>query len=162
MKRKQLTKAQKKLSEQLFEIGAVKFGDFKLKLHDTNPEAPLSPVYIDLRILRRFPKAKMAAVDVYKELLKPLKFDLLVDVPTAATPIVSSLSDKMNVGMITPREAKTHGSGARVDGLQKTDRGKTGVMIDDLVTRAISATNAAAVLREQGIKVRDLVVLIDR
>ncbi len=104
-----LTKSQQELSLHLFDIGAVRFGAFKLKLHDTHPKAPLSPIYIDLRVLRRTPKAKAAAIKVYEELVKPLTFDLLADIPTAATPLTSSLSDKLKVGMITPRaDKKTH------------------------------------------------------
>jgi len=158
-----LTEAQEALSSQLFEVGAIKFGNFRLKLHDKNPEAPLSPVYIDLRILRRFPEAKTAAVRVYEELVQPLKFDLLADVPTAATPLVSSLSDRLGVGMVTPRtDAKVHGSGAKVDGLLEADKGKTAVVIDDLVTRADSKLEAVNVLKENGVVVKDVVVLVDR
>lgn len=158
-----LTDAQERLSVQLFDIGAIKFGDFRLKLHDKNPEAPFSPVYIDLRVLRRFPEAKAVAVDVYQELVRPLQFDLLADIPTAVTPLVSSLSDRLGVGMITPRaDAKAHGSGAIIDGLLDTDRGKTVVLIDDLVTRADSKLEAASILVAQGLTVKDIVVLIDR
>lgn len=158
-----LTEAQERLSAQLFDIGAVKFGDFRLKFHDKNPEAPLSPVYIDLRVLRRFPEAKAAAVDVYQELVHPLEFDLLADIPTAATPLVSSLSDRLGVGMITPRtDDKSHGTGAKIDGLQDLDRGKVAVLIDDLVTRADSKLEAVSILTGQGVRVNDVVVLIDR
>lgn len=158
-----LTKAQQELSLHLFDIGAVKFGAFKLKLHDTHPKAPLSPIYIDLRVLRRTPKAKAAAIKVYEELVKPLKFDLIADIPTAATPLASSLSDRLKIGMITPRaDKKTHGSGAKVDGMLKNDKGKLAVLIDDLVTRADSKLEAAQTLRNAGVKVKDVVVLIDR
>lgn len=162
-KTNRLTKAQQELSLYLFDIGAVKFGAFKLKLHDAHPKAPLSPIYIDLRVLRRTPKAKAASIKVYEELVKPLKFDLIADIPTAATPLASSLSDKLKVGMITPRaDRKTHGSGAKVDGMLKSDKGKVAVLIDDLVTRADSKLEAAETLRSVGVKVKDVVVLIDR
>jgi len=158
-----LTDAQERLSAQLFDIGAIKFGDFRLKLHDKNPEAPLSPVYIDLRVLRRFPEAKAAAVDVYQELVQPLRFDLLADIPTAATPLVSSLSDRLDVGMVTPRtDAKGHGTGTKIDGLLDSDKGRTAVLIDDLVTRADSKLEAVGILTSQGVAVKDIVVLIDR
>lgn len=158
-----LTEVQERLLDQLFDIGAIKFGNFRLKLHDKSPEAPLFPVYIDLRILRRFPEAKAATVDVYQELVTLLEYDLLADIPTAATPLVSSLSDRLGVGMITPRtDTKTHGSGAKVDGLLDSDKGKTAVLIDDLVTRADSKLEAANILTEQGVRVKDVVVLIDR
>src|SRR4030043_668582 len=155
--------AESQLCLQLFYIGAIKFGDFRLKLHDKHPEAPPSPVYIDLRLLRREPEAKAAAVDVYLELLKPLEFDLLADVPTAATPLVSSLSDKLGIGMITPRsDVKNHGTGVKIDGMRALDQGKTVVLVDDLVTRADSKLEAARILRDEGFRVRDVVVLVDR
>lgn len=158
-----LTQTQEQLSRQLLNIGAIRFGSFRLKLHDQNPEAPLSPVYIDLRILRRFPEAKAAAVDAYQELVRPLKFDLLADVPTGATPLVSSLSDRLATGMITPRtDNKTYGSGAKIDGLQDSDKGKVAVLVDDLVTRADSKLEATSILAGHGIKINDVVVLIDR
>lgn len=151
------------LAVQLFKIGAVKFGDFKLKLHEQYPDAPLSPIYFDLRVLRRFPEAKKAAVDVYEELLKGLKFDLLSDIPTAATPFVSSLSDRLQIGVVTPRmDNKAYGSGASVDGMLSTDEGKTAVMLDDLITKATSKIEAANTLKEKKLVVSDIVVLIDR
>lgn len=158
-----LTEHQEKLLLSLFDIGAIKFGDFRLKLHETYPDAPLSPLYIDLRMIRRFPDTKKVAVEAYRELVAPLQFDLLADIPTAATPIVASLSDMLHVGMITPRtDAKSHGSGAKIDGVTPSDKGKTAVLIDDLVTHADSKLEAAAILQNNGFTVRDIVVLIDR
>jgi uridine monophosphate synthetase len=158
-----LTESQERIADVLFDIGAVRFGDFRLKLHDRAPEAPLSPVYIDLRVLRRFPEAKGVAIDAYVELLCELKFDLLADVPTAATPLVSTISDRMDIGMITPRtDKKTHGTGAKVDGLLAEDAGMTAVVIDDLITTAGSKLEAVDILRANGLVVNDVVVLIDR
>lgn len=158
-----LTNTQEELLNHLFDMGAIKFGDFKLKLHDLHPKAPLSPIYIDLRVLRRFPKSKKIAIDAYQELIKPLYFDLLADIPTAATPFVASLSDRLGVGMITPRtDSKGHGSGAKIDGYLTTDKGKTALLIDDLVTKADSKLEAAEILLQEGLKVFDVVVLIDR
>lgn len=106
-----------------------------------------------MRILRRFPEAKTAAVRVYEELVQP----------PAATPLVASLSDRLGIGMVTPRtDAKVHGSGAKVDGLLGSDKGKTAVVIDDLVTRADSKLEAINVLKENGVAVKDVVVLVDR
>jgi len=158
-----LTEAREDLCFRLLTTGAIKFGNYRMKLHDTNPEAPLSPIYIDLRVLRRFPSSKSVAVSAYEELVKPLEFDLMADVPTAATPLVSTLSDRLNVGMISPRAgAKTHGSGAKIDGLLEEDKGKIVVVIDDLVTGADSKMEAINTLLENGLIVKDVVVLIDR
>ncbi len=163
VKKNNLTKAQEKLILDLFDNGLVKFGSFRFVLHDKYPDAPLAPIYIDLRMVRRFPKIRKKVIKVYSDLIKTLKFDLLADVPTAATPFVAILSSQLNKPQITPRsDAKTHGTGAKIDGLLKEDKGKTAVLIDDLITRADSKFEAANVLKDFGVKVKDVVVLIDR
>lgn len=156
-----LTEAKKALASGLFDIGAVKFGEFRLKLHEKNPDAPLSPIYIDLRILRSFPDVIDAAVDVYLEMIKGLEFDLLADVPTAATPIVALLSHHTRVPMISPRsDVKSHGTGRTIDGVYK--EGQTACLVDDLITRADSKIESAKVLSENGLHVKDIAVLVDR
>lgn len=156
-----LTAAEKRLALQLFEIGAVKFGAFRLKLHERKPDAPLSPIYIDLRILRSFPEVMKSAIAVYRELIRGLEFKLLADVPTAATPIVGILSHELGVGMISPRkEEKEHGIARKIDGV--FTRGDIVLLVDDLITQADSKFDAIKVLEENGVRVRDVVVLIDR
>jgi len=156
-----LTEAKKKLALELFDIGAIKFGAFKLKLHEKNPEAPLSPIYVDLRILRSFPKVMDCAIEVYRELTSGLKFDVYADVPTAATPIVAILSYQTKIPMISPRkEEKAHGIKRPIDGVFK--KGQVVLLIDDLITRADSKLEAISVLEENGLKVRDVVILMDR
>ena len=44
-----MNKAQERLAERLYEEEVIKFGNFKLKLHGKNPEAPLSPIFFNLR-----------------------------------------------------------------------------------------------------------------
>lgn len=156
-----LTEAKKKLALELIDIGAVKFGAFRLKLHEKKPDAPLSPIYIDLRILRSFPKSMELAINVYRELIRGLKFDVFADVPTAATPIVAVLSNKTKVPMISPRkEEKTHGIKRPIDGAFK--EGQVALLIDDLITKADSKLEAISILEENNLKVRDVVVLVDR
>ena len=91
------------LAMGLMQVKAVRFGQFRLKLHEKNPTAPLSPIYIDLRVLRSHPDVMDLVVEEYGELISPLRFDLLADIPTAATPIVAILSNKIRVPMISPR-----------------------------------------------------------
>lgn len=154
---------QQQLCDRLFEIGAIRFGDFRLKLHEKNPDAPLSPIYCDLRTIQRFPDVNKIAVDNYCNLLKPLKFDLLAGIPTAAISLTASIRDRLEVGMVTPRtDNKVYGSGNKIDGFLESDRGKIIVLIDDLVTKADSKIEAANILQEFGLVVKDVVVLIDR
>jgi uridine monophosphate synthetase len=156
-----MTEAKKALAVGLLEIGAVKFGEFTLKLHEKNPDAPLSPIYIDLRILRSFPDVIDAVVNVYVEMIKELEFDLLADIPTAATPIVALISHRTRVPMISPRASiKKHGIKRAIDGIYS--EGQIVLLVDDLITRADSKLESASVLSENGLNVKDIAVLIDR
>jgi len=149
------------LAKQLFNIGAVKFGQFRLKLHEKYPKAPLSPFYIDLRLLRSFPDVMDLAVDIYQNFTKNITFDLLADVPTAATPIVAVLSNRIRIPMISVRmDKKNHGTGYPIDGYFKS--GQIALVIDDLITGADSKFAAISMLQNNGINVKDIIVLLDR
>lgn len=158
----ELTLAQRAFADGLLASGAVKFGAFRLKLHETQPDAPLSPMYVDLRTLRSFPDALDAAVATLRELIaaRGMRFDCYADVPMAATPLVAVLSHLTRVPMITPREAKTHGAGGTINGAFIP--GETALVIDDVVTHAESKIEAIKVLEANGLVVRDVVVLVDR
>jgi uridine monophosphate synthetase len=156
-----LTEARKELAFQLLDIGAIKFGAFKLKLHEKNPDAPLSPIYIDLRIVRSFPFVMDCAIDIYKELIHDLSYDLLADIPTAATPFTAILSHELKIGMISPRkDGKEHGIITNIDGVFQ--KGNVVLLVDDLVTQADSKLEVIRSLESQGLVIRDVVVLIDR
>jgi uridine monophosphate synthetase len=162
----ELSEKRRAFADALLATGAVKFGAFRLKLHEKQPDAPLSPIYVDLRTLRSFPDALDAAVAALAEMIaemiaaRGLAFDLYADVPQAATPLVAVLSHLTRVGMITPREAKTHGAGEAINGAYSP--GQTVLVIDDLVTRAESKLEAIRVLEANGLLVRDVAVLVDR
>lgn len=149
-----------RLATALAETGAVKFGAFRMKLHQERPDAPLAPIYVDLRVLRSFPDEMDVAVDIYRRLLSGLQFDLLADVPIGSSPFVAVLSHLMRLPMVTPRGPKGYGTGASVEGVFSP--GQTAVVVDDLVTRADSKLEAAQRLEGEGLRVRDVVVLVDR
>ena len=157
-----LTPTQRVFADALLTSGAVKFGAFRLKLHETQPDAPLSPMYVDLRVLRSYPDALDAAVAALRELIdtERLVFSRYADVPMAATPMVAVLSHLTRVPMITPRELKTHGAGGSINGFFTP--GETVVVIDDVVTHADSKLEAIRTLEANGLVVHDVVVLVDR
>lgn len=152
----------KRLVIKLYQIGAIKFGNFKLKLHEKNPDAPLSPIYIDLRLLRSFPRIMNLAIDVFEELITSIDFfDLLADVPTAATPMVAILSHITGIPMISVRmDKKEYGTKARIDGVYT--QGQKVLLIDDLITHADSKLEAISILKSHDLVVKDVMVLIDR
>jgi orotate phosphoribosyltransferase len=156
-----LTKNKEQLAVELLNIGAIKFGNFRLKLHEKNPDAPLSPIYIDLRLLRSFPDVIDSTVFVYRDLSKDFLFDVYADVPTAATPIVAILSHTTRIPMISPRkEEKKHGTKTPIDGVFAV--GQKVLLIDDLITNAASKVETISILEENGLSVSGVAVLIDR
>jgi|SRR5579862_884630 len=157
-----MTERQRVFADALLACGAVKFGAFRLKLHETQPDAPLSPIYVDLRVLRSFPDGLDAAVLALDELITAdgLTFDVYADIPMAATPLVAVLSHVTRIPMITPREPKTHGLSGSINGV--FDVGATALVIDDLVTHAESKLEAIHTLEANGVRVRDVAVLVDR
>lgn len=159
-----LTKTQEKLALSLFEAGAIKF-DFKkgwrLKHHEKYPDAPLSPLYIDLRLLQSDLKAKREAVSALIEQAEGLKFDYIAGIPLSAVALVSSMADRIGKPQITPRmDKKTHGEIRKIDGTYQ--KGKVVLVVDDLVTTAGSKLEAIKNLEENGLRVRDVVVVFDR
>ena len=153
--------ALKILAEDLLGIGAIQFGAFKLKLHEKNPDAPLSPIYVNLRLLRSFPAVLSRAINAYDLLSSPLDYSLLADIPTSVTPIVTGLALKTEKPMISPRmDKKSHGSGDAIDGYFSP--GLTVLLLDDLITKADSKLEAIAILTTAGLVVRDVAVLVDR
>lgn len=149
------------LADGLFEIGAVQFGAFKLKLHQTEPDAPLSPLYVNLRILRSHPQTLGYVTRLLDKLTCRLHFDLLADIPTAITPVVAVLSYTTNRPMISPRkEDKNYGLGVTIDG--DFHAGQTVLLIDDVMSKGDSKFEAISKLEQAGLKVLEVVTLVDR
>lgn len=159
-----LSKKQKELALCLFEAGVIKF-DFekgwRLKLHETNPDAPLSPFYIDLRKLQSHLEVKLMAVSALVDLIKEVEYDYIAGIPLAAVALSSSFADKVGKPQITPRmDKKTHGETRAIDG--DFEKRKTVLVVDDLITSADSKLEAIEVLEDNGLIVRDVVVVFDR
>jgi len=159
-----LSESQKELALSLFAAGVIKF-DFKkgwrLKLHETHPEAPLSPFYIDLRKIQSHLDAKFKAVSALASLIKKLEYDYIAGIPLAAVALASSLADSVGKPQITPRmDKKTHGESRAIDGDYK--KGKMVLLVDDLITSANSKLEAIKVLEDCGLVVKDVAVVFDR
>lgn len=143
------------VAQILFDTGGVMFGEFTLA------SGIASPFYLDLRKIRSFPTEKRHVVDAYVSLIDGLQYDRLADVPTSITPVASSICDRLGISQITPRlDYKEHGTVAKIDGVY--ERGETIVVVDDLITNAGSKLKAIGILEEEGLVVKDVVVLIDR
>lgn len=143
------------LAIDLLESGCVKFGEFKLK------SGLISPIYIDLRRLVGYPDLLIRIADIYLEILGELKFDHLAALPYAGLPIATAISLQGGLSLVYPRkETKSYGTRAEIEGVYSA--GEQVVLIDDLATTGGSKFEAIDKLNSVGLKVKDVVVLIDR
>jgi len=143
------------LADALLEAGCIKFGEFTLK------SGLKSPIYIDLRQIITYPKLLEQIGASYLPLLNQLSFDRIAGLPYAAIPIATAVSLQGNYPMIYPRkEVKTYGTKAEIEGEYHAD--ETVVVIDDLATTGGSKFEAIEKLTAVGLKVKDVVVLVDR
>ena len=143
------------LADGLLDAGCIKFGEFTLK------SGLKSPIYIDLRQIITYPKLLEQIGQAYLPLLKELKFERLAGLPYAAIPIATAISLAGNYPMIYPRkEAKAYGTKAEIEG--EYHPGETAVIIDDLATTGGSKFEAIEKLTGAGLRVKDVVVLVDR
>lgn len=158
-----LTDGQEALAISLFEIGAIKFGAFKLKLHGKNLEAPLSPYYVDLRVLPLYPQVMRDIARVYAELAQNAEhYDVCMGIPEAGNPLATAFALETGTPQIYLRKEEKTGHGIAGNFMTPINEGYTVLLIDDVVAQADSKLEAIGTLASSGLKVHDVVVLVDR
>ncbi len=139
----------------LYQIGAVQFGEFKLK------SGQMSKVYINLRKIISYPDLLRNVAKAMWEATQDCQFDLVCGVPYTALPIATCMSLDHHIPMIMRRkEKKEYGTKQMIEGEFKA--GQRCLIIEDVITTGSSIIETAVELESAGLQVHDLVVLIDR
>lgn len=145
----------KKFYEKLFENGCVKFGEFTLK------SGIKSPVYVDFRVLISNPKLLKETGEALAFKAKEIGCDRVCAIPYAGLPIGVATSIEGDIPLVYSRkEAKTYGTKKLIEGdFKSTDKV---LVIDDIVTDGASKIEAIKPLKDEGLNVKDILVIIDR
>lgn len=143
------------LSELLYRIGVVRFGQFTLK------DGRVSPFYLDLRILVSHPDALARVGRAMNQRAEAIAYDRLAGIPYAGLPIAVAMSLIGGRPLVYPRkEKKEYGTRQQVEG--EFQPGERALVIDDVVTSGGAKIEAVAPLKDAGLFVEDVLVVVDR
>ena len=149
----------KEFATFLYKNGIIKFGDFTLT------SGKSSSYYIDLRLVPSYPHQ-------FRKMIKNLQnliiektgldnFDSLASVPTGGLVITSALAIEIVKPLIYVRnKPKEHGAAKSIEG--KISAGMKIVMVDDVMTTGTSVLNGIKQLKETGLSISDVYVVINR
>lgn len=152
------------LAQTLFDLGGVQFGNFTV-----SESAVSSPIFINPKVLISNPTALRVAsklmqqeIDLAQALRRPRvhSFSTIAGVPVGGLLLATAYSLETNIPLIYAR-SRPEGTGKRgIEG--NYNKGDTAILIDDLITRGSSVLETTKLLEENGLIVKDVIVLIDR
>lgn len=124
----------------------------------------MTDIYINQRDARNDPQAMWYLAELYAPAILRLRPDWIAEVPDAVSCFASIVSVMTGIPLVTVREKQKEGratSGVFV-GNPDIRPGQTVVLLDDVVTDGASKVAAYRALTAAGLKVKDIVVLVDR
>ena len=149
----------KEFATFLHQNGALKFGDFTLS------SGKNSSYYVDLRLVSSFPHQFRKMVKKLQDLISEEigfdNFDCLASVPTGGLVIASALAMETVKPLIYVRtKPKEHGTTKSIEGV--IHKGMKVIMIDDVATTGHSVIDSIKQLKDAGIIVNDVFVILNR
>lgn len=143
------------LYEKFYNAGCIKFGEFKLK------SGIMSPIYCDFRVLVSRPALLEETGRALARKAKEIGCDRIAGIPYAGLPLGVAASIAGTIPLIYPRrEVKDYGTKKLIEGYY--NEGEKVLVIDDIITDGASKIEAIKPLEEAGLKVTDVLIILDR
>ncbi|MCX6806743.1 MAG: phosphoribosyltransferase family protein [Candidatus Berkelbacteria bacterium] len=178
MKREKTSGLFEETALAIFRDGGIEFGSFTLKSHTRWPDAPRSPIFVNLREQgsseEHEGRLTAETVDIIGRLiverhgrLVGRSHDYIIGIPRAGEPIVDAIMRHLPEWARVRRlhlEKEGTGSERRIT-LRKGEtypEGATVVLVDDLVTTADTKLEAVNVLCQAGMVANVCLVVVDR
>jgi orotate phosphoribosyltransferase len=141
-----------------FETGAAIITGRGFDVQDTKLRSgEISPFYVNLRNLRSFPIERDIVVDAMQRQIDEMELDFVADVPTAMTPLVTLLANRLLLPQITPRlDNKTYGNREKIDGVYMP--GQRGALFEDTATTGTSLKDGGKVLTDAGLIITPYII----
>ncbi len=145
------------LIDSLKECEAIKFGDFTLA------SGKKSKYYIDIKKASASPKIlKKMALEISEKIKQhSIEADYIGCVALGGVPIAVAVSLETELPLIIIRkEAKEYGTKGQIVGDFR--KNSTVLMIEDVATTGGSVLKAIKLLRDEGLVIRHVIVVVDR
>ena len=145
---------QGQFARALFDINAIRFGDFLLK------SGKRSPVYLDLRSIISHPQLLQNLAGVMADQMLP-SVKRVCGVPYAALPLATAFSLQTGMPLLIKRkEAKGYGTKKTIEG--EFAAGDEILLLEDVVTSGESLLETIAELEKEGLKIAQIITVVDR
>ncbi len=142
-------------AKSLFDINAIRFGDFLLK------SGKRSPVYLDLRSIISYPLLLQQVADMMAERIQETPINRVCGVPYAALPLATALSLQTQIPLLIKRkEAKGYGTKKIIEGEYHPN--DEILLLEDVVTSGQSLLETIAELEKEGLKIGKIITVVDR
>lgn len=146
---------------KLLKNEAFKRGDFILS------SGKKSSYYLDGRVITLTPEGAYLVASIILDMVKDKGIDAVGGPTLGADPIagaIAALSHTKNIPLkafIVRKQAKEHGAKRRIEG-PELKAGSRAILVDDVATSGKALIEAKEALDEEGIEVKQAIVIIDR
>ncbi len=143
------------LKDSLIECGAIKFGHFKLT------SGKESNYYVDIKLASTNPQVLKEIASEMSKLTQDNDYELIAGMELGAVPLAVALAlETKKPYLIIRKEKPSHGTGKQLVG--NAEAGKRVLLVEDVATTGGSVVKAINVIREEGLTVDKVVVVVDR